>query len=135
MAFAHTRQECKRRRDQFVSRYERNYPKASGKLLRDWERMVTFYSFPKEHWTHLRTSNIAESPFATIRLRIPQSGTARRYKRVDNATAMIWKLLQVAERAWRRLKGHELLEDVYHGKRYVDGMPVKDKSDPVECAA
>jgi len=38
-------------------------------LERDWERLVTFFAFPAEHWRHLRTSNVVESPFAAVRLR------------------------------------------------------------------
>ena len=93
-------------------------------MLRDWERMVTFFSFPKEHWVHLRTTNIVESAFSAIRLR---TDAAKRYKRVDNATAMIWKLLRVAEKSWRRLKGHWLLEAVLEGKKFGGGVQVKEK--------
>jgi len=35
---------------------------------------------------------------------------------------MIWKLLQVAEKNFRTLKGYWLLPDVYTGKRFVDGV-------------
>ena len=35
----------------------------------DWERLVTFYRFPKAHWKHLRTTNVVESPFAAVALR------------------------------------------------------------------
>lgn len=38
-------------------------------LIRCGERLVTFYQFPKEHWRHLRTTNVVESPFAAVRLR------------------------------------------------------------------
>ncbi|MBA3493540.1 MAG: transposase [Gammaproteobacteria bacterium] len=37
-------------------------------LDHDWERMVSFYRYPKEHWVHLRTTNPIESPFAAVRL-------------------------------------------------------------------
>ncbi len=43
MAFANSRAACERKRDQFVRRYEKNYPKAGETLLRDWDRMITFY--------------------------------------------------------------------------------------------
>ena len=46
-------------------------------LERDWDRMITFYDFPKEHWQHLRTTNPVESPFAALRLR---TDAAKRYK-------------------------------------------------------
>ena len=29
--------------------------------------MVAFYDFPKEHWKHLRTTGVVESPFAAVR--------------------------------------------------------------------
>ena len=93
--------------------------------------MVTLYAFPKEHWVHLRTTNIVESPFDMIRLR---TNAARRFKRVDNASAMIWKLLRIGEKAWRCLKGAELLRDVYEGTQFVDGKIMK-KADKVQAVA
>jgi putative transposase len=39
--------------------------------------MVTFYRFPREHWEHLRTTNVVESPFTAVRLR---TDAAKRYK-------------------------------------------------------
>jgi hypothetical protein len=47
---------------------------------------------------------------------------AKWFKKVENATALIWKLLQVAESTFRRLKGAELLPAVYADVQYVDGM-------------
>ncbi len=94
-------------------------PKAVERLADDWDRLETFYQFPCEHWPHLRTTNIVESPFATVRLR---TTAAKRFKKVENATALIWKMLQVAESTFRRLKGAELLPAVYTGVQYVDGV-------------
>lgn len=132
MPYADTREECERRRNAFVMRYKKEYPKAVEKLQRDWERMVTFYSFPKEHWVHLRTTNIIESPFAAIRLR---TDAAKRFKKVENATAMIWKLLLVAEKNFRALKGYWLLNNVYAGQEYVDGVMVRASKETERMAA
>jgi putative transposase len=66
MSYADTQKECEKQRDRFVSRYRKDYPKATETLLKDWDRMVSFYDFPKEHWVHLRTTNIVESPFDMI---------------------------------------------------------------------
>ena len=132
MAYAETLAECEQNREKFIRHYEKDYPKAVEKLLRDWDRMVTFYNFPKEHWVHLRTTNIVESPFAAIRLR---TDAAKRFKRVDSATALIWKLVMVGEKSWRRLKGAHLLADVYEGKRFVDGLPEEECSVNTEEAA
>jgi putative transposase len=122
--YAQTLKECTALRDTFVNRYRKEYPKATQKLTTDWERMTAFYSFPKEHWTHIRTTNVVESPFGTVRLR---TDAAKRFKKVQNATAMIWKLLQVAEKSFRTLKGYWLLQDIYEGKEFVDGEAVQKK--------
>ena len=95
------------------------YVEAGRALDRDWERMVTFYRFPREHWKHLRTSNPVESPFAAVRLR---TAAAKRFKKVENATAVIWKTLLIAEKTFRRLDAPELLADVANGVIYVNGV-------------
>ena len=82
---------------------------------------MTFFQFPKEQWQHLRTTNPVESPFAALRLR---TDAAKRYKRVDRATAVIWKMLMVAEKRFRRLKAPGLMRDVYLGAQYVDGVAI-----------
>lgn len=128
LPYAETRAECERLKRRFVARYGRAYPKAVEAIERDWERMVTSYRFPREHWKHLRTTNVVESPFATVRLR---TDAAKRYKRVANATALIWKILMVAQSRFRRLDAPELLADVYHGVTYVDGLRTPEKKQRV----
>ena len=95
--YSQSRKEAERLRSIFSTWcHERAHQAASEALERDWERMVTFYDFPREHWQHLRTTNPVESPFAALRLR---TDAAKRYKRVDRATAVIWKMLMIAENA------------------------------------
>lgn len=122
MPYAETQADCERRRDVFVRTYRKTDPKAVDTLLRDWDRMVTFYAFPQEHWRHLRTTNIVGSPFAAVRLRTDAS---RRYKRVEGATAIIWKMLRVAEKSWRKLNAPDLLPLVASGMTFKDGIRMK----------
>ena len=105
----------------FARRYRPWYPKAVDVLEDDWERMVAFYDFPEDHWKHLRTTNVVESPFAALRLR---TTAEKRFKRVESATALIWKLLLVAEKRVRRLDAPHLLKDVFEGRKFEDGKPV-----------
>jgi transposase-like protein len=119
MPYAETQGACERVRAQFSQRYRTLAPKAVERLAHDWERLVTFYQFPREHWQHLRTTNVVESPFAAVRLR---TTAGKRYKRVESATALIWKVLQVAEQTFRRLNAPELLPAVSAGTQYVDGV-------------
>ena len=132
--YAKTRKKAERLRDRFVDLYGDEHPEAAETLLRDWERMVSFYSFPKEHWKHLRTTNPVESPFAAVRLR---TNAGKRYKKVANATALIWRLLLVAEKTFRRLDHPELLPEVALGVRFEDGVRVieEEETPPTEEVA
>jgi len=118
--YAATREEAERHKAAFQAWCtKRGHADVGRGLDRDWERMVTFYQFPREHWKHLRTSNPVESPFAAVRLR---TAAAKRFKKVENATAVIWKTLLIAEKTFRRLDAHELLADVASGAVYVNGV-------------
>jgi putative transposase len=128
MPYAATRAEAERRRDAFAKQYRRAYPRAVAILETDWERLVTFYGFPEGHWKHLRTTNVIESPFAAVRLR---TDAAKRFKKVENATALLWRLLVVAERRFRRLDAPEQLAAVYDGRKFEDGKLVKEKAPKV----
>ncbi len=131
IAYAETLQQAKTFKGQF-QRWCRQYGFAqAGRLLdRDWESLVTFYQFPKQHWPHLRTSNPIESPFAALRLR---TDAAKRFKKVENATAVIWKMLLIAEKKFRRLHALELAREVYLGAKFVNGTRLKE--DAREAAA
>jgi len=119
--YARTRAAAEKLRDGFAKAYRRTHPRAVETLEKDWERMVAFYDFPREHWKHLRTTNVIESPFALVRLRTDAS---RRFKKTENATALIWRLLLVAERHFHKLFAAHLASEVYRGVQYVDGLKV-----------
>jgi transposase-like protein len=97
---------------------EHRFDRAAKVLDEDWDRMIAFYRFPKPHWRHLRTSNPVESPFAALRLR---TNAAKRFKKVENATAVIWKMLLIAEKRFQKLNSPELVRVVWGGTRFVNG--------------
>ncbi len=115
--YAGTKKEAEKLRKRFAARYRSQFPAAVETLERNWDRMVTFYDFPKEHWKHLRTTNVVESPFASVRLR---TNAARRFKKVRNATALIWRTLKVAESRFRKLTAPHLLQQVYDQKHSTE---------------
>jgi transposase-like protein len=95
-------------------------------LRRDFPKLLTFYAFPAEHWKHLRTTNVIESPFATVRLRQRVTkGNGSRTK----AITMAFKLLEMAQMRWRRLNGPALLPLVADGVKYDDGVQLPCKED------
>jgi putative transposase len=120
---APSRAEADKAFDLFLRAYEARYPKATECLAKDRRALLAFYDFPAEHWLHLRTTNVIESVFATVRLRTDKtkgSGT-----RVACLT-MVFKLMQSASRRWRALNGSGLLAEVIKGTVFVDGMKKED---------
>jgi len=121
--YAPTREAAERGKKLFQAWCEkRGYGKAGALLDDDWERMVAFYQFPEAHWKHLRTTNPVESPFAATRLR---TNAAKRYKKVANATAVIWKTLLLAQQSFRKLDMPGLCAEVADGATYENGVRVR----------
>ncbi len=59
-----------------------------------------------------------ESTFATVRLRHKKTkGNGSRRA----CLAMVFKLCQSAQKRWRRLNGHALIQDVIAGVTFTDG--------------
>jgi hypothetical protein len=81
-------------------------------LEKDGRRVAHVLRLPVEHWKHLRTSNVIESPFATVRMRQRVTkGAGSRTKE----PLMAYKLLDMAQARWRRLDGAHLLPLVRAG--------------------
>jgi transposase-like protein len=118
---AETRADANRAFELFVATYEAKYPKAVECLAKDRTQLLAFYDFPAEHWIHLRTSNVIESSFATVRHRTDRTkGCLTR----DGMLGMIFKLGMSAEKSWRRLRGFEHLAKVIEGVKFRDGIEV-----------
>ena len=108
--------------DRFVENYGSKYPKATGKLLKDREVLLTHYDFPAEHWIHLRTTNAIESTFATVRLRTRKTkGAGSRAA----GLAIAYKLLDAAQARWRCVNAPHLVALVRAGATFVDGIKVE----------
>ena len=105
----------------FAEKYAPKYQKAVDCLLKDRETLLTFYDFPAEHWTHLRTSNPIESTFATVRHRTVRMKGALSQ---DTARLMVFKLVMTAAKSWRRLQGQNQLPKVVSGVTFRDGIEV-----------
>ena len=118
---AETKKDALAAFDAFVETWGVKYDKAIECLIKDREPLLAFYDFPAEHWKHLRTSNVIESSFATIRHRTTRSKGCLSNK---TALAMIFKLAQAAEKTWRRLDGHNKLSKCILGVTFTDGIEV-----------
>jgi len=107
--------------DAFIAAYMPKYEKAAECLTKDRQALLAFYDFPAEHWKHLRTSNPIESTFATVRHRTIRSRGCLSNK---TALAMVFKLVDAAQKRWRRLDGHNQLPKLIQGVRFADGIEI-----------
>jgi len=105
--------------DEFVVLFEAKYPKAVSCLLKDKSATLAFYDFPAEHWRHIRSTNVIESTFATVRLRTDKTRGCLSRK---TALSMVFKLAQAAEQTWQRIHHYKLLAVVLEGGRFIDGV-------------
>jgi putative transposase len=122
--YAETRAQARNAITRFAAEYRAKYPKAVTTLEKDADALLTFFDFPAEHWKHLRTSNVIESPFATVRLRQRVTkGAGSRTK----GLLMAYKLLDMAQARWRRLNGAHLLPLVRAGIGFLDGAQREGK--------
>src|SRR5258708_16346994 len=105
--------------------YTPKYERAADCLSKDRDTLLASYDFPAEHWKHLRTTNPIESTFATVRPR-----TIRSKGCLSNRTAlaMVFKLLEAAQKSWRRLDGHNQLPKLVLGVKFADGIEIVGNS-------
>ena len=109
--------------EHFVRAYQAKYPKAVECVTKDRETLLAFYDFPAEHWVHIRSTNVIESAFATIRHRTDRAkGCLTR----AGMLAMMFKLGMSAEHSWRRLRGFDWLAKVIRGVKFRDGVEVQE---------
>lgn len=110
----------------FAAEYGAKWPKAAAKITDDLDVLLEFYSYPAEHWIHLRTTNPIESTFATVRLRQrvtkgPGSKAA--------GVAMAFKLLESAQARWRAVNAPHLVALVRAGGTFKKGVLVERPDD------
>jgi transposase-like protein len=125
---AETKQAAQRAYRHFLEVYEEKYPSAAECLKKDEEEMFAFFDFPAAHWQHIRSTNVIESVFATVRLRTAKTkGCGTR-----NATVtMVFKLMQEAQKTWRKIYRWNQLRLVHEGRKFRDGVLLAEEGDAV----
>jgi transposase-like protein len=107
---------------QFMACFGVKYPKATECLEKDKSVLFTFFDFPAEHWQHIRTTNVIESTFSTVRLRTRKT---RGKGTPTSVLLMVYKLLDQATLRWQRLRGSKLLSKVVDNIQFEDGKEMK----------
>ena len=125
ICMAETRQDALAAYQRAWVRFKGPYPGAMERLRKDKKAWLAFYALPAEPWRHIRTTNPIESRFATVRLRTQRArnGGSR------DTTLAIYKLLETAQKRWKRIRGFNLLTLVVNNVQFKDGEQVMEQSD------
>jgi len=106
----------------FGATYGAKFPKAVAKITDDLDQLLAFYTYPAEHWVHLRTTNPIESTFATVRHRTKVTkGPGSRAA----GLAMAFKLIESAQDHWRMVNAPHLVALVRAGATFINGKLVE----------
>lgn len=121
---APTRKESDKAIKRFSDEFRAKYLKAVETLTKDKDALQTLYDFPAEQWQHIRTTNPIESTFATVRLRqrVTKGAGSR-----NKALLMAFKLIEMASKRWRRLRGYRLMQRLVEGAKFEDGIEIKQE--------
>ncbi len=90
------REEVKR----FISIYGREFPTATGVLVKHLEECLTFYRFPERHWKHIRTSNVIERSFKEVKRRTNVVG---RFPSEISALMVVFGVLEEERLKWQKV--------------------------------
>ena len=109
--------------DVFIEEFDLKYPRAVASLRNNREELMSFYDFPAEQWQHLRSTNIIESTFATVRLRTKRTKGCG--SRIATLT-MVFKLAESAQKRWRKLRGYKKISQLVKGVKFQDGIALEE---------
>jgi len=88
----------------FRQRYYKLYPKAVHCLEDSAGMLLSYFQFPKQHWKSIKSTNVIESMFSTVKLR---TNAARRIPRRESALYLVFKLLLTLQPRLRKIHGHK----------------------------
>jgi transposase-like protein len=108
-------------KEKFIAAFHEKFPEAVKKIEKDWGELTSFFCFPAKHWQHIRTTNAIESTFATVRLR---TNVTKGAGSKTAAETMTFKLLEDAQRKWKKIRGFEEIKNLLNGVAYKDGIMV-----------
>ena len=117
-----TKQDANVAFDIFIEEFELKYPRAVASLRNNRDELMSFFDFPAEQWQHIRSTNVIESTFATVRLRTKRTKGCG--SRIATLT-MVFKLAESAEKRWRKLRGYKKLSLLLEGVQFQDGVELQ----------
>ena len=128
IADADSRTQAKALRVKFAKRCGVRCADAGERLNVGWKQMTSFYAFPEEHWSHLRTTKLIETPLHALRLCAAESVAGKPTLHVE---ALLWKLLSAAARTFPELDKLQLVRSLTLHAQSKAGAPADNSREQV----
>jgi transposase-like protein len=106
--YAGSRQEVETLLGRFRATYGTLYPKAVASLNDVLHELFTYMQFPKLHWPSIKSTNVIESIFASVKLR---TDAAKRIPSRESALYLVFKLIMAQQQRFRRIDGYKLVAE------------------------
>ena len=90
--------EAKKQAKRFCAKWRKLFPAAVECLEEDFEHLISYLRFPKQHWKRIRHSNFIERTFGETRRRVKVIG---RLPGEQSCLSLVWAVLDRASRGWR----------------------------------
>jgi transposase-like protein len=90
--------EARRRAKRFCAKWRKLFPAAVECLEEDFEHLISYLRFPKEHWKRIRHANFIERTFGETRRRVKVIG---RLPGEQSCLSLVWAVLDRASAGWR----------------------------------
>ena len=99
----------------FRASYGKLYPKAVASLEDVLDELFTYMQFPKQHWPSIKSTNVIESIFASVKLR---TNAAKRIPSRESALYLVFKLVITQQQRFRKINAYKLVnETIYQQKQ------------------
>lgn len=107
-----------------VASFRATYGKLYGKAVASLDEAVvdlfSYMAFPREHWRSIKSTNVIESMFASVKLR---TDAAKRIASRESALYLVFKLLKTLEQRTRRVIGARLVAETIDSLKYQKRQP------------
>ena len=92
----------------FRASYGKLYPKAVASLDDVLGELFTYMQFPKQHWPSIKSTNVVESIFASVKLR---TNAAKRIPSRESALYLVFKLITTQQQRFRKINAYKLVAE------------------------
>jgi putative transposase len=106
--YAGSPEEAQRLVSLFRLSYGKFYPKAVASLDSVLDELFTYMQFPKQHWPSIKSTNVIESIFASVKIR---TNAAKRIPSRESALYLVFKLVTAQQQRFRKINAYKLVNE------------------------